>query len=212
MTDAIKTWERKNQQSTLSRLVDTVKKPAPLRERISYTIYKLKTQEGRLDQSYQRMQNHYNEVFRKCTNSVLSKDSTRSSMYANECAQVKKIAQTLVTSQLALEQVVLRFETVQDFGDIAAEVMPAAAVVRSVKNRLSGVVPEVSTSLGTISQSLDSLVLEAGEATGQNWNANVLGEDAEKVLSEATLIAEQKVREGFPELPTASTEKGANPP
>ena len=126
-------------------------------------------------------------------------------MYANECSQVKKIAQTIVTSQLALEQVVLRLETIEDFGDVAAEVMPAAAVIRSVKGRLAGLIPRVSMNLGSISQTLDGLVLEVGEATGQSWNIMSSGEDSEKVLAEAAMIAEQKVRDGFPDLPATST-------
>jgi division protein CdvB (Snf7/Vps24/ESCRT-III family) len=114
---------------------------------------------------------------------------------------------------LALEQVVIRLETVHDFGDVAAEIMPAASVVRSVKGKLAGVIPEVSMHLGAIGQTLDSLVLEVGQATGSSWNTMIMGEDADRILGEATIIAEQKVKDGFPDLPApASAEKGSNLP
>jgi len=94
---------------------------------------------------------------------------------------------------------------------VAAEIIPAAAVVRSIKGRLAGVIPEVSMQLGMIGQTLDSLVLEVGEATGTSWSAMATGEDAEKILMEASTIAEQRVRDGFPDLPSTSTaEKGVN--
>lgn len=203
-------WAKEKKVPMMSKISDTMH-PSPLRERITQTIYSLNMVLHKLESSHQRIEQKHNTLFSKCVKAQEAKNAQTAVMYANECAQVKKIAQTLVTSQLALEQVVLRLETVQDFGDIAAEVMPAVAVVRTIRDRLSGVVPEVSHGLSTITQSLDSLVLEAGEATGQSWNANVSGEDAEKVLSEASMIAEQKVREGFPELPTPTTEKGINP-
>ena len=38
MTDAIKNWEKQDKRSTFSKIIDTVKKPDPLRERISFTI------------------------------------------------------------------------------------------------------------------------------------------------------------------------------
>jgi len=34
---------------------------------------------------------------------------------------------------------------------------------------------------------------------------------AARILAEAAAIAEQKVREGFPELPSVSTERGTSP-
>jgi len=157
------------------------------------------------------MEQKYKTLFNKCVKAQETKDTATAIMYANECGQVKKMVQTLVTSQLAIEQVVLRLDTVKDFGDVAAEIIPAAAVVRSIKGRLAGVIPEVSMQLGMIGQTLDSLVLEVGEATGASWTAMSTGEDAEKILMEASTIAEQRVRDGFPDLPSTSTaEKGVN--
>jgi len=201
LSDAMKTWEKKQGRSTFSRIADTVKKPAPLRERISYTIYRLKVQEGRLDQAYQRMQNHYNELFRKCTNAVLSKDSARASIYANECAEIRKMCQTILRSQFAIEQVVLRLETVEEFGDIVVEMSPVAGVINSIKGHLAGVVPEVSYKLGEIGDTLNDLVMDAGGASSVSWNVSSSGEEADKILTDANTIAEQKMKEKFPTLP-----------
>jgi division protein CdvB (Snf7/Vps24/ESCRT-III family) len=65
--------------------------------------------------------------------------------------------------------------------------------------------------LGSISQTLDSLVLETGQATEYSWNSIASGEEAEKILAEAGTIAEQKIRDGFPELPSTAAEKGLRP-
>ena len=201
MTDAIKTWERKTGRSTVSKIVGVVKKPAPLREQISYTIYKLKVQEGRLDQAYQRMQNHYNTVFKKCTNAVLVKDAPRASIYANECAEIRKMCQTILRSQFAIEQVQLRLETVEEFGDIVAEMSPVAGVIGSIRGHLTGIVPEVSYQLGEIGDSLNDLVMESGGATSMSWNVISSGEDAQNILNDANTIAEQKMKAKFPTLP-----------
>jgi len=203
-------WSREKRVSMSGKIANTMH-PSPLRDKITKTIYGINMVQHKLEASNQRMEQKHKTLFNKCVLAQQNKDAQTSIMYANECAQVKKIAQTMVTSQLALEQVSLRLETVQDFGDVAAEVMPAMKIMGIVQNRLSGIVPEVSRSLGTMTQTLDSLVLEAGEATGQNWNVMSGGEDAEKVLAEAAIIAEKKVREGFPELPTTSTEEWTNP-
>ena len=204
MTDAIKNWEKQDKRSTVSKIRETVKKPEPLRERISFTMYKLKTQNGRLEQSYQRMQNHYNEVFRKCTNAVLGKDSTRASIYANECAEIRKMCQTILRSQFAIEQVVLRLETVAEFGDIVVEMSPVAGVINSIRGHLSGIVPEVSYKLGEIGNTLNDLVMDSGGASTMSWNIVSSGDDAEKILFDANTVAEQKMKEKFPTLPDSN--------
>ena len=210
--DFTKSWARDNKVPMSRKIVDTVRQE-PLRERITQTIFRLNMVQRKLEESKVRIEQKHKTLFSKCVKAQESKDTHTAVMYANECSQVRKIAQSIITSQLAIEQVVLRLETVQDFGDVAAEIMPAASVIRAVKGRLAGVIPEVSMQLGTIGQTLDSLVLEVGEATGQSWNIMVSGEDADKVLAEASTIAEQKVRDGFPELPgTPAVESGANQP
>jgi division protein CdvB (Snf7/Vps24/ESCRT-III family) len=167
----------------------------------------------KLDDSRLRMERKHKSLFNKCVASQEAKDSAVAIMYANECSQVRKMAQTIITSQLAIEQVALRLETVKDFGDIAAEVMPATKLIHALKGRLAGVIPEVSMQLGHIGQTLDSLVLEVGDATAQTGSYITSGEDVERVLAEATAVAEQKVRSGFPQLPTTEpAEKGFNPP
>ena len=204
MTDAIKSWVRNDKRSTFSKIVGAVKKPEPLREQITFTNYRLKVQEGRLDQSYQRMQNHYNSVFKKCTNAVLAKDSARASIYANECAEIRKMCQTILRSQFAIEQVILRLETVGEFGDIVADMSPVAGVISSLRGHLAGVVPEVSYKLGEIGDSLNNLVMESGGATSMSWNVVSSSEESEKILLDANAIAEQKMKEKFPTLPNTS--------
>ena len=204
-------WARET-KIPMSRKISDTMHPKPLNDRLSQTIFRLNTVLRKLGDSHLSIEQKHKMLFNKCVKAQDAKNTQIAVMYANECSQVKKIAQSIVTSQLALDQVILRLETIKDFGDIAAVIMPAATVVRAVKGKLAGVIPEVSRHLGLIGQTLDSLVLESGEATGQSWNIMVSGEDADKVLAEAAMIAEQKVREGFPELPTPSTTfKGINP-
>ncbi len=201
-------WSKNNEKTVSAGILDKMH-PVPLKDRITQTIYRLNMVTRKLEDSRMRIEQKHKSLFQKCVASQEKKDQSTAIMYANECSQVRKMAQIIVASQHAIEQVVLRLETVSDFGDVAAEVMPAAKIINAVKGRLAGVIPEVSLQLSSISSTLDTLVLEAGEATGQSWTSIATGEDAERILSEASTIADQKIREGFPTLPTAEgAEKG----
>lgn len=203
-------WSKNTNKSVSSSIVDKMH-PVPLKERITQTIYRLNMVTRKLEDSRIRIEQKHKNLFQKCVAAQEKKEQSTSIMYANECSQVRKMAQIIIASQHAVEQVILRLETVSDFGDVAAEVMPAAKIINAVKGRLAGVIPEVSLQLSNISSTLDSLVLEAGEATGQSWTSIATGEESERILAEASTIADQKIREGFPTLPTTEgTEKGSN--
>jgi division protein CdvB (Snf7/Vps24/ESCRT-III family) len=204
-------WSKERGRPISNSIVDKMH-PVPLKERITQTIYRLNMVTRKLDDSRIRIEQKHKGLFQKCVQAQERKDQATAIMYANECSQVRKMAQIIISSHHAIEQVILRLETVSDFGDVAAEIMPAAKIIGTVRGRLAGVIPEVSLQLANISQTLDSLVLEAGEATGQSWASIASGEESERILAEASAIADQKIREGFPTLPSAeSSEKGINP-
>jgi division protein CdvB (Snf7/Vps24/ESCRT-III family) len=79
---------------------------------------------------------------------------------------------------------------------------PIAGVVAAIKNQVAGVIPQVGYELGEISESLNSVVMEVGEATGQSYDFEASGVESQKILSEANSIAETRMREKFPELPS----------
>lgn len=179
--------------------------PTPLRQRIMDSQYKLKVQLRRLEKTSQHMQHRDTALYGKCVQALEAKNNQLASMYANECAEIRKMAKVILHSELALEQVTLRLETVQQFGDIAYVMKPVASVVRTIKTQLEGVLPQVSMELGQINDSLEYLVVEVGEATEQSFDLGVTSDEANRILDEANLVAEQRMKERFPELPAIPT-------
>lgn len=200
----MKNWDRDRKEPLISRLSQGVHRQEPLKERISQVVYKLRVQQHRLEGANLKTQNHDKTLFEKLVQAQMSKDNARAVMYANEIAEIRKMAKVTVRSELALEQVTLRLETIQEFGDVAALMGPVAGVVHAIKTQISGVMPEVSYELGEISESLNGMVMEVGEATGQGYDMEASGVEASKILGEANTIAEQRMREKFPDLPATA--------
>jgi division protein CdvB (Snf7/Vps24/ESCRT-III family) len=121
-------------------------------------------------------------------------------MYANECAEVRKMAKVTLQCQLALEQASIRLETIEEFGDMARLMAPVAGVVHSIKNQISGLIPEVGYEIGEV---LNSVVVEAGETMGSHYEIEASAGEAQRILTEANVVAEQHMKERFPELPTS---------
>ena len=181
--------------------------PTPIRRRITEALFKLKIQLSRLDRTAQKMQQRDAALHSKCVAAVQQKNTQLASMYASECAEIRKMAKVVLHSQLALEQVAMRLETVLNYGDVADTMRPVAGVVRTIKTQLEGVLPEVSMELASVNESLEYLVLQVGDATEQSFDLTITGEDAQKILGEANVVAEAKMRERFPELPAVPTQE-----
>jgi len=175
--------------------------PTPIRRRVMEALFKLKMQLSRLDRTAQKMQQRDSVLHNKCVTAVQQKNTQLAAMYASECAEIRKMAKVVLQSQLALEQVSLRLETVLHYGDVAQAMKPVANVVHTIRTQLEGLLPDVSMELASVNESLEYLVMAVGEATEQSFDVSVSGDDAQRILSEASIVAEQKMRERFPELP-----------
>ena len=201
----LKDWERESTEPAVSRVTSHFHHKPPVKEQISTALYRLRVQQNKLESATGRMQQHDRDIFSKCVNSQMSHDTARAAMYANECAEVRKMAKVTLQCQLALEQVSLRLETIEEFGDVARMMAPVASVVHAIKNQISGVIPEVGFELSEIGEVLNGFVLEAGEATGSaGYDMEASGSEAQRIMSEANAIAEQHMKERFPDLPASS--------
>jgi division protein CdvB (Snf7/Vps24/ESCRT-III family) len=175
--------------------------PIPLKERVDQALYRLGTQKEKLEHMSSRLQQRDKEMFQRCIGAQLSKDSGHAALYANECAEIRKMAHITLSSELALERVVLRLQTIEEFGDIMAQIAPVIGVVRETRGRIAGVIPEVASELGEVNEMLSDMSLETGQIQDQDVDMQASSSEARKVLEESNAIASQQMKERFPELP-----------
>jgi len=194
--------ERKSLRDRVKEAVS----PKPIRQRLTETMHKLQLQLRRLERAAAELETRDRTLYDKCISAVRQNDVSRAKMYAEECAQIRKIAKVSLNSQFALEKVVLRLEDVRDFGDIAHTMTPLRNVVGTIRAELANVMPDVSLKLAEVDESLSSMVLDIGEATGVASTTDQPTEEGSKILAEAAALAEHHVKERFPDLPTASRE------
>src|SRR5467141_131338 len=174
----------------------------PLKERIEQALFRLNTQKAKLEQTSMRLQQRDKEMFQRTVGAELSKDSSHARLYANECAEIRKMAHIVLSSELALERVILRLQTIEEFGDIMTQIAPVIGIVRETRGRIAGVIPEVANELGEVNDMLSDMELETGQIPDQGADVQTSSDEAKKVLEESSAIASQQMKERFPELPT----------
>lgn len=203
-----KKWEsQRNQVSFTDAIRQTVTPQIPLKQRLDFAVRRLTLQINKLDQTNERFTQKDRAMFAKLVDAYAKHDTAHANIYANEIAEVRKMAKLVMNARLALDQVLLRIQTCTELGDVVANLGPAIGVLRSVGSCMGGVLPEAENEIGEIGNMLSGLMFESGLNTGTSMNFENVNEDAAKILNEAAIVAEQKVNANFPELPS---ETGAN--
>ncbi len=197
-----KKWEsRREEQPFTGRIKEAVKPPGPLKPRLDFAVRRIELQTQKLDQATERFSQRDKAIFARIVDSYTKHDTARANVFANELAEIRKMERLIINARLALEQIVLRLRTVSELGDVVSTLGPAVGVLRSVRAGLASVFPEAENELGEIGNLLSGIMIEAGQSSGMTLNFDTVNEDAQRILTEASTVAEQRIKEKFPELP-----------
>jgi len=199
----VKKWgEREEYQPPFgTRIKETVRPPGPLKPRLDLAVRRIELQIQKLDQAAERFSERDKSMFAKIVEAYSKHDLAHANIYANELAEIRKMGKTAINARLALEQVVLRLKTVTELGGMVATLAPVVGVLRNVRTAITGVLPDAGRELEQIGTMLSGIIMDAGQITGLTLSFGAANEDAQKILTEAAVIAEQRVKEKFPELP-----------
>ena len=200
---ARKWGEGVNDTPLSNKIKDAVRPPGPLKPRLDFAVKRMEMQIQKLDKASDRFNQRDKAIFTKIVDAYTKHDMARANVFANELAEIRKMEKMIMNSRLALEQIVLRLSTVSELGDVVSTLAPAVSVLSSVKAGMSAVFPEAERELGSIGNLLSGIIMDAGYNTGMNIDFQSAGDDAQKILTEAATVAEQKVKEKFPDLPTS---------
>jgi division protein CdvB (Snf7/Vps24/ESCRT-III family) len=162
--------------------------------------YRLKTAMGRIANYLEKLSERDKVLFESIVDALVKRDEVRAKMYAREVAEIRKISKQLLTVQYALEHAALKLETFLIYGGAVNEVVPVIGVMKEAIGIVKNIAPDVWIDLQVAVRELEA-------AMGEGIVDLTLGVDvgldveAKKILEEAKIVAEQKMKEKFPELP-----------
>lgn len=186
------------------------KDPPPLRDVVCKSIYKLKTQQHKIEQASFRLKKRDGFLFKTCVHALKNHNKERAKICANEVAEVKKIVKFLYHVELAIERVILRLETIRELSDIIIDLKPALRVLQKISKQLFEVLPDVSSELSTVSDVINE-TLHSTRMTADESMIPVsrITQGGEEVIEEVSSLLEREVADKLPEPPTSleATEK-----
>jgi len=164
-------------------------------------IYRLNGQLEDLESTISKLRERDQEIFQKCIGAQVTKDIPHAIVYANECVEIRKVVKLAISSQIALERATIRLQRIAEFKDVMAYLVPVMGILNETENRISDFVPEVATGIGEVNSMLNELSSQVEIPSSKNSEETTPNEEVKKVLEESNVLAEQKLKEQFPELP-----------
>ncbi len=201
MSDFSKKWTRRDNRGINGKLKDTVKPQGPMRPRLDTASQKLQVEIQKMDVMLAKMRVKDTTLFRKVVDAMQRHDVDAGKVFSNELAEVRKSTRLLNHTRMSLEGVHLRLNTIRDVGDAVVALSPAVGALKNVKKSLTRIMPEAENEIGDMTNVLGNLLVDTLQGGDLFHHNDVATEEVEKILAEASAVAEKSVDNRLPSVP-----------
>jgi division protein CdvB (Snf7/Vps24/ESCRT-III family) len=81
---------------------------------------------------------------------------------------------------------------------------PAMSTMKGLKSSLGRFMPEADAELNSMTQTLGGLMMDSLAGDAFSMDSEVSNEETDRILQEASAVAEQQIGERFPSVPSPS--------
>ena len=197
-----KTWARQETQSVTGKLRDAVQPQGALKPRIQTAVNKLQVQISKMDSMLGKLHERDAQLFKRIVTAMQQHDTSTSKVLSNELAEIRKVTKMLGNARMSLEQVQLRLTTIHDLGDAMVAIGPAMSTMKGLKSSLGRFMPEADSELNAMTQTLNGLMMDSLAGDSFSLDTDTSSEETDKILQEASAVAEQQIGDKFPSVPS----------
>lgn len=201
MTSFTNQWNKEAKKDPTERIKESLKSQKPLKPTMESAKNRLGIQTQKLDTLLEKLKSKDRTLFNQIVTHLQNHDSQQSKMLSNELSQVRRTIKTISQLKMSLEQVHMRLESTIDIGDALTALKPAVGTLSKVKTGLSGLMPNVDVELGEINDVFSDIMVNANSTSDIGFALNPSGGDMTNILAEASMVAEQRVTDNFPDVP-----------
>jgi len=207
MTGLETKWSKQPKVGITEKINDTIKPKSALKPRVQEGIKKLQLQIKKLDSMLTGLQERDAKLFQRIVTATQNHDVQTSKVLGNELAEIRKVTKILSNARIALEQIELRLSTCSDLGDTVVAMIPTMGLMKNLKTSLGKVMPGAEQEIGQMAEMLGGFMTESFSGDAAFGIDETTNSESEKILREASAVAESSTGEMFPSVPSVSQEK-----
>jgi division protein CdvB (Snf7/Vps24/ESCRT-III family) len=204
MTSFSNQWNKDAKKDTTEKIRESLRSQKPLKPTMESARNRLGIQTQKLDGLLEKLKSKDRSLFNQIVTHLQNHDGQQSKMLSNELSQVRRTIKTISQLKMSLEQVHMRLESTIDIGDALTALKPAVGTLSKVKTGLTGLMPNVDTELGEINDIFSDIMVNANSTSDIGFALNPSGGDINSIIAEASVVAEQRVTDNFPDVPVGT--------
>ncbi len=205
MTQLEDKWSNQPQPGITEKINDVIKPKGALKPRIQIAIKKLKLQISKLDSMLIKLKERDAKIFQRIVEATQQHDTQTTKVLSNELAEIRKVTKILSGARIALERIELRLTTTSDIGDTVLTIMPTMGLMKNLKSSLGKIMPGAEQEISQMAEMLGGFMTESFSGDGAFGIDDSTNMESEKILQEATAVAENSTGDLFPSVPTSTT-------
>jgi len=142
-----KNWRGVKDSILSQKFLDRVRPEAALKNKIDGAGKKMEYQILRLEQTHNKLQQNYDNLFKKIVDAKQTRNESKAMTYAIELVEVKKAKNKIAEAKSAMEQIKIRLGTVSELDDIVVTLSPCMSLVKGLAPSISTLMPQMHTSM-----------------------------------------------------------------
>ena len=142
----------------------------------------------------------------KITQSIKSGNNSRAKALANELSNIRRVRNTTQNVSLALEVVVIRFSTINEFAIVMETINPTIELIKEIQRDISTVVPSASGMISEVNSITSDVLVNSNLKLDINKIPTPIDADAISILNEVEEMLEDEAKVRLPEIPTSIQE------
>lgn len=210
MTGLETKWSKQPKVGITEKINDTIKPKSALKPRVQEGIKKLQLQIKKLDSMLTGLQERDAKLFQRIVTATQNHDVQTSKVLGNELAEIRKVTKILSNARIALEQIELRLSTCSDLGDTVVAMIPTMGLMKNLKTSLGKVMPGAEQEIGQMAEMLGGFMTESFSGDAAFGIDETTNSESEKILREASAVAESSTGEMFPSVPSSNQQASSS--
>jgi division protein CdvB (Snf7/Vps24/ESCRT-III family) len=156
-----------------------------------------------LDKKFAEMDKDFQH---KITQSIKSGNNSRAKALANELSNIRRVRNSTQNVNLALEVVVIRFSTINEFAMVMETINPTIDLIKEIQRDISTVVPSANGMISEVNSITSDVLINSNVKLDINKISTPIDTDAISILNEVEEMLEDEAKIRLPEIPESIKE------
>ena len=130
-------------------------------------------------------------------------NNSRAKALANELSNIRRVQRTTQNVSLALEVVVIRFSTINEFAAVMETINPTIELVKDIQKEISNVIPSANGVISEVGCITSDVLINSNVKLDVSKVPTSIDTEAVSILNEVEGILEDEAKIKLPEIPAA---------